>query len=337
MSATIKDIATYTGVSATTVSNVIHGRSGRVSAETIAKIEDAIDKLGYVPNMSARALVSSSSKVIALINHAVTYQDRNFMEDPFQSALVGIIESVLREHGYFLMLRTVESGADLKAFLRNWNVDGLFITGVFRDSFFKTLSHLSLPIVLIDSYIHHSNFCNVGLEDFKGSNDATKYMIAHGHKKIAFISPSIKDGGVLQERFLGYKSALMEAGIPYDKTLVIEYKIDLESLIRLSYELARIDGLTAIVTTADIIAAGLITGFYRQGIRVPEDISIIGFDDLIISQMLTPPLTTIHQDMPLKAQKAVEFMIQKLEGKTLSETEVILPTSLVERESVRSL
>lgn len=337
MSATIKDIAAYTGVSATTVSNVIHGRSGRVSAETIEKIQEAIDKLGYVPNMSARALVSSSSKVIAFINHAVTHGNSNFMDDPFQSSFVGIIESVLREHGYYLMLRTVDTGDDLKAFLRNWNVDGLFITGIFRDAFFDTLSQLSLPIVLIDSYVHHPNFCNVGLEDFKGSNDATKYMIAHGHKKIAFVSPSIKDGGVLQERFLGYKSALMEAGIPFDKRLVIEYAMDLDSLIRLSYELAQIEGLTAIVTTADIMAAGILIGFRQQGIRVPEDISIIGFDDLNISQLVTPPLTTIHQNMPLKGQKAVEFMIQKLEGKTLSETEVVLPTSLVERESVRSL
>ena len=123
--ATIKDIAAYTGVSPTTVSNVIHGRSGRVSEETVHKIQDAIEKLGYVPNMSARSLVSSSSKVIALINHINTRKDSNFMDDPFQASLIGIIESALRENGYYLMVRTVDTADELLAFLRNWNVDGL--------------------------------------------------------------------------------------------------------------------------------------------------------------------------------------------------------------------
>ncbi len=337
MAATLKDIANYTGVSCTTVSNVIHGRSGRVSAETIAKIEAAIEELNYVPNMSARTLVSQSSKVIAFINHADIQPDSNFMDDPFQSSFVGIIEAVLRKHGYYLMLRTVATGEELKIFLRNWNVDGLFVTGVFRNEFFDTLTSLSLPVVLIDSYVHHPNFCNVGLEDFAGSKLATSYLTGRGHRKIALVSPAIQEGGVLQERLFGYKAALADSGIPYDKQLVIEYEMDLDSMITLSYEIAKIDGLTAVVTTADIMAAGLITGFRQQGVRVPEDISVIGFDDLNISRMVTPPLTTIHQDMPLKVHKAVEFMIQKLEGKPLSETEVILPVQLVERDSVRTL
>ena len=113
---TIKDIASATGVSATTVSNVINGKTGRVSAETVAKINKAIDDLGYVPNMSARSLVSRSSKVIGFVNHIVTNKDSNFMEDPFLSRFIGILEQVLRENGYFLMLRTVETPEQFKAF-----------------------------------------------------------------------------------------------------------------------------------------------------------------------------------------------------------------------------
>lgn len=335
--ATIKDIASYTGVSCTTVSNVIHGRSGRVSEETVQKIQSAIKELGYVPNMSARSLVSNSSKVIALINHVVTRKDSNFMDDPFQASFVGIIESVLREHGYYLMVRTVDTAEELLTFLQNWNVDGLFITGIFRDSFFETLSTLNLPIVLIDSYVRHPNFCNVGLEDFNGSLAATRHLITHGHKRIAFTSPSIRDGGVLQERFLGYKAALTEHGIPFDKHLVFEYEMDLPSCIELCQELVQVTELTAVVASADIMAAGIMTGLRDLSVRVPEDISIVGFDDLNISQMLTPPLTTIHQDMPEKGRTAVDFMIQKLEGRTLSQTEVILPTYLVERGSVKAL
>ncbi len=335
--ATIKDIATLTGVSCTTVSNVIHGKPGRVSAETVAKIERAIQELGYVPNMSARSLVSNSSKVIALINHTVTRKDSNFMDDPFQASFVGIIESILREHGYYLMVRTVDTANELLTFLRNWNIDGLFITGIFRDSFFDSLFSLTLPIVFIDSYVHHPNFCNVGLEDFQGSYTATKHLIEKGHKKIAFASPSIRDGGVLQERFLGYRAALTEYSIPFDQNLVFEYEMDLESCKALTAQLIQIPELTAVVTTADIMAAGVMTGLRDAGVRVPDDLSIVGFDDLNISQMLTPPLTTIHQDMMEKGRLAVNFMIQKLEGKTLSQTEIALPIHLVERQSVKSL
>ena len=122
---TIKDIASVAGVSATTVSNVINGKQGRVSEQTIQKINKAIDELGYVPNMSARSLVSNSSKVIGFINHVVTDKDSNFMEDPFLSKFIGILERVLRENGYYLMLRTVDTPEQFKAFLRNWHIDGL--------------------------------------------------------------------------------------------------------------------------------------------------------------------------------------------------------------------
>mgnify|MGYP001773977580 FL=1 len=335
--ATIKDIAAYTGVSPTTVSNVIHGRSGRVSEETVHKIQDAIEKLGYVPNMSARSLVSSSSKVIALINHINTRKDSNFMDDPFQASLIGIIESALRENGYYLMVRTVDTADELLAFLRNWNVDGLFVTGIFRDSFFDTLSTLDLTMVFIDSYVKHPNFYNVGLEDFNGSFLATSHLIENGHRKIAFTSPSIRDGGVLQERFLGYKAALTQYGIAFDKHLVFEYEMDLPSCRELAKQLTAILDLTGIVASADIMAAGIMTGLRDLGVRVPDDLSIVGFDDLVFSQMITPPLTTIHQNMPLKGQTAVDFMLQKLEGRTLSQTEVILPTYLVKRQSVRNL
>lgn len=335
--ATIKDIAKITGVSCTTISNVIHGKAGRVSAETRAKIENVIEELGYAPNMSARSLVSNSSKVIGMINHIITYDHSNFMEDPFQSSFTGAIEQALRENGYYLMLRTVETSDELITFLRNWNVDGLFFTGIFKDRFFDVLSTLTIPIVFIDSYVHHPNFCNVGLEDFKGSYTATRYLVSRGHKKIAFASPGIRDGGVLQERFYGYKAALNEASIPFDRQLVFEHEMDIASCLELSRKLTKTPDITGLVVTADVMAAGIISGLHQNGIRVPEDISVVGFDDISLCCMITPNLTTIHQDIYLKGKLAVEFMLQKLDGENPGKTEIILPTYLVERESVRTL
>jgi len=335
--ATIKDIAKMTGVSATTVSNVIHGKSGRVSAETIEKINKAIKELRYVPNMSARSLVSNSSKVIGMINHIVPHNQSNIMEDPFQSSFIGTIERVLRENGYYLMLRTVETSEELLKFLRNWNVDGMFFTGIFKDEFFDLLSTFNIPIVLIDSYVQHPNFCNVGLEDFEGSYMATKYLISKGHRRIAFCSPLIKDGGVLQERFYGYKAALMENGIPFDKKLIFENEMDIESCFSLSKKISMIPDITGIVVTADVMAAGIMAGLRKCGLSIPDDISVVGFDDISLCQMVTPTLTTIHQDIQLRGKIAVNMMLEMLDGRKPEKNEIILPTRLVERESVKAI
>lgn len=335
---TIKDIAKYTGVSCTTISNVIHGRSNRVSQETIEKVNSAIRVLGYTPNMSARTLVSKSSKVIAFINHVITRDDTNMMEDPFHSSAIGVIESKLRENGYYLMLRTVKTTEELISFLQNWNVDGLFLTGIFHDNFFDALSAFHIPIVLIDSYVRQPNVYNVGLEDFQGSYLATKYLAEKGHKRIAYASPFMKDGGVLQERFLGYKAALTDSNIPFDPSILFEYEMDsVASCHAAADAIAAHKDITSLVTSADQLAIGIMSGLHALGIRVPDDISIIGFDDIPMCQMVTPPLTTIHQDMKLKAQTAVEFMLQLLEGDNPEQSNIILPIRLTERQSVRSL
>lgn len=336
---TIKDIAAATGVSATTVSNVINGKAGRVSAQTIEKINTAIKELGYVPNMSAKSLVSGSSKVIGFVNHVLTYKDSNFMEDPFLSKFIGILEQVLREHGYFLMLRTVETPEEFHDFLRNWNLDGLFLAGIFKDNFFDAISsHANhIPTVLVDSYVYKDNICNVGLDDFGGSKMSTKYLIDKGHRKIAFATLHIKDGGVLMERYLGYKAALTEAGIPFDESLVFECGMDLDTTRHVAEALKERPDVTGLVTTADFLAGNIMTNFHKYGIRIPEDVSVVGFDDLNICNITSPRLTTVRQDMDLKGRTAVNFMLELLEHKFPNPSEILLPTSIVERESVRSI
>lgn len=337
---TIKDIAEAVGVSNTTVSNVIHGRSGRVSAETISRINEAIETLGYVPNMSARSLVSSSSRVIGIISHLTPHNNESIVEDPFHSAFIGSIERTLSANGYYLMLRTVETTSDLISFLRNWNVDGLFFTGVFQDEFYQALAEINIPIVLIDSYITntiHKNICNVGLEDYKGGYTATKYLIEHKHKNIAFASPPMKEHGVVYERFQGYKDALSEASIPFRQELVFERELDINTTLELGSTIAKQDDITAVFSTADIMAAGIMAGIHQSGKKVPDDISVVGFDDINLSRLTTPQLTTIHQDASLKGTLAVNFLMDLLEKNPIENQEVILPIRLVERDSVKTL
>ena len=132
-------LAEKTGVSATTVSNVIHGRKNRVSEDTVKRIEEAIEELGYVPNLFARSLVSSSSKVIALITFVPTLADASFSDESFQMAFLSTMENVFRKNGYYLMYRRVEDMDELGSFLRNWSVDGFIISGACDARFIRKL------------------------------------------------------------------------------------------------------------------------------------------------------------------------------------------------------
>ena len=335
--ATLKDIAREANVSVTTVSNVIHGNHKRVASETVEKIQMIIEKNNYVPNMSARSLVNKLSKIIGVINHVVPEKSGNFISDPFHSVVIEGIEKKLRERGYYLMVRTVFNEDELFSLLRNWSMDGLILTGLFQDEFFDKLMTAGIPFVLVDSYIDNDKVLNIGLADCDGGYMATKYLIDKGHRNIVFASPIIKHNGVVEERFKGYKMALEEANIPFDKKNIYQQEITITEGIELGHKLSRRDDITAIFATADILAAGIISGLNERGKRVPDDFSVIGFDDLYISSLTAPRLTTIHQDVQEKGMIVAETLIRVIEGRPSENKNLILPVTLVERHSVKDI
>lgn len=333
---TIKDIAREAGVSVTTVSNVIHGKSSHVAAETVERINKIIDAYNYTPNLSARALVNRSSKIIGVINHLIPGKKGSFLQDPFHGTFIGGIERALRERGYYLMVRTVENEEELYSLFRNWNLDGVILTGLFKDNFFARLLKTEKPIVLLDSYINNDRVFNVGLDDYAGGRMAVEYLVSRGHRGIAFASPHILPDGVLEERFRGYRDALEEAGIPFRSENVYEQEITPQESFSLGTELALRRDLTACFATADLMAAGIVSGLQSRGVRVPQDMSVIGFDDLYLSLVSSPQLTTIHQDIDAKGVLAANVMVDYLEGKMPASRRMVLPVSLVERGSVTS-
>lgn len=334
---TLKDIAKEAKVSVTTVSNVIHGNYKRVAPETVERIQMIIKRDNYVPNMTARSLVNKLSKIIGVINHVVPEKSGNFISDPFHSVVIEGIEIKLREKGYYMMVRTVYSEEDLFSLLRKWNIDGLIIIGLFQDEFFERLAMANVPFVLIDSYIENKKALNIGLDDRRGGYLAAKYLIDKGHRNIVFASPIIKRNGVVEERFIGYKMALEEANIPFKEKNVYQQEITITEGIDLGHKLSRRKDITAVFATADILAAGIISGLTEEGKNVPEDISIVGFDDLYISSLTAPRLTTIHQDPQEKGKVAVEALINVIEGDSIEEHNIVLPVSLVERHSVKEM
>ncbi len=335
--ATIKDIARVVGVSTTTVSNVIRGNTGRVSQSMIERINQAIEDMHYVPNLSARALVSNASHIIGVINHLIPLEAGGFLQDPFHGALLAGLESTLREKGYYMMVRTVDTVPELLSLLSNWNLDGLIVTGLFPSDFYATLQAQSTPFILIDSYVDDDTKLQVRLADQQGGYLATKHLLENGHRRILFCGPPIQEQGVLRQRYQGYCQALAEFGIPVRQEDIYAREIAVQFSTVLGRELAQRYDYTAIFATADVMAAGLITSLHEAGRSVPGDISIVGFDDVSIARLTSPQLTTIHQDVVERGSMAANMLIAELAKDVHAPRCIIMPVSLVQRGSVRSL
>ena len=334
---TLKDIAAEAGVSITTVSNVVHKRANRVSPEMVARIWAIIEREHYVPSMTARTLANADSSIIGMITHMTPQNIGSTMSDPFLGTFVDGIERRTRENGYFLMIRSVEDARALESISRSWHLSGLILTGMFQDEFFECVKKLGIPFVLIDSYIDQPDIYSIGLEDEKGGYIATRHLLENGHRVIAFASPTIRAGGVVEQRLIGYRRALSEFGVPFDPSLVFTQEISVEEGRRLGYLLSEKKEITGVFASADILAAGIMTGLREKGVCVPRDKSIVGFDDNYLSQLTNPTLTTIHQDAEQKGMLAADMILAQLRGEPIAEHSVILPVSLVERESVRKI
>lgn len=334
--ATIKDIANLVGVSPTTVTNVIRGNQGRVSPEMIKRIQQAMQDLHYIPNLSARALVSQSSHIIGVINHLVPRESGGFFQDPFHGAMLSGVEEELRTRGYYMMIRSIDSAQDLLSLLSNWNLDGLILPGIFPSEFFNKLLNQSTPFLLMDSYVS-DKVPQVRLEDRRGGYLAAKHLLENNHRRILFCGPPIHEHGVLRERYEGFCEAMAEYGLTPDPRDVYGLEIGIQESTALGRELAKRTDYTAIFATADILAAGIISGLHEAGRSVPGDVSIVGFDDLNIARLTSPQLTTIHQDATLRGIKAADMLIRHIEHDAGAQNRIVMPVKLVERQSVRKL
>jgi len=334
---TLKDVAQMAGVTSATVSYVISGKRP-ISDETKKRVEDAIKALDYVPDLNARGLSMRDSKLIGVVVPQTEPGERLMFQNTFYSEVLGSIEYYARLKGYHIIISATDANESYLTLAKKRNLDGIIVIGMYPDDFYQQMKKTKIPIVLIDSYCNDHYYHNIRIDDAYGSYIATKCVLDSGHSKIAFFSGQLKEDGVMKKRLLGYQEALEEYGIAFDKNYIFEGQIQYQSGIDMAkrFHKSNIEA-TAIVAAADILAIGVMKGLYDLGVKVPEDISIIGFDDLEISQYLTPGLTTIRQQISLKGQKAVELLLKHIENPNLSKQEEILPLQLVERGSVRRI
>lgn len=316
-----------------TVSRVMNGNTKEVSDKTSEKIRKIAHEMGYVPNSSARALASRSSRLIAALLQEYD-EDYNPLEDSYTSCFLGELARQIKKEGYDLMIHYVKDYSEITYSLKSWNVAGAVFIGMFDESIRKLQEDNHIPLIFTDSYSTVRSITNVGIDDYAGGELAARHFLENGHRNLAFYGPEVLDNGVVTHRMRGFVTVLREAGI----SLPPENFMDL-GVKDLGAALKRLcsgkNPVTGIFTTADNCAYRIYSEAYRMGIRVPDDLSVIGFDDLNMSAMITPPLTTIRQDIKKKAAVTCDLLMKHIRETDPPAENIIMNVELVERGSVR--
>lgn len=338
---TIKEIASRLGLSTTTVSNVIHGKTKEVSAETIGRVQKFLEEVEYVPNINARNLAQGQSKIIGVVLKSLEFRQwykDNILCDPFVSEMIGGIEKAVREAGYYMMLYISDDIAEIIQHISTWNVDGLLLFCMMDDDADRVAAKYHKPVVCIDTYGvgESGNFYNVGLDDENSTYEAVRYLIGNGHRRIAFLTDN--KVGVDRARYWGFRRALSEAGIEYSDRSFLRFSPSFELSQKTIDDICdKVRKHTAVFCCSDVYAVLLMKALSKRDVRVPEDISIVGFDDNLYSSVCSPALTTVHQDADLKGQTAACLLIRLIQGERPEKKEIKMETRLVIRETVRRI
>ena len=331
---TIYDVAKIAGVSPSTVSRVMNAPE-IVAEDTRQKVMNAVKELAYIPNMIAANMPRRRTNYIGLIIPDIT--------NIFFSSLVRGVQDVCEKHGYSVLVVNSDDsqgkeGRYLKL-LYSRRVDGVILTVAgYREKKFpeeELFLLKKMKIVLIDREINGMVAPIVKVNNFTGAYSAVKYLLAMGHKKIMYLA-GIEGTRTNQEREKGYLSALKKAHINWKKEMTADFRLDTayQKIMHYWLKLKNSDELpTAIFAANDLMAIGALKAFTQLKVRVPEDISIIGFDNIPFSDCTYPPLTTIAQPTYQMGQKAVETLLRLIDKKKIKKS-VEFETKLIERDSV---
>lgn len=332
----IKDIAKQANVSPTTVSNVIHGNTKKVSAATIERIQKLLEDVSYVPSMSARMLAQNRSRIIGVLLGLKAEKRRNGQGDAFANITISAVEDEIFKRNYYMLLHlssTTEENLQLAA---TWNVEGLITIGLSEQDNLKIQSRCRAPIVSIDNYYGKDAVANIGLDDWQGGYVMGDYLVKQGHRKILFLADN--DLGVDHFRWEGFQAAVKEAGILVTEKQHILFPSNVEERMKFyQKELNYLLSFDALFFASDYYALEGMNYLQDKGVNIPIDVSVVGFDDSEYAILARPQLTTVRQDIYQKGVAAVGKLLAFIEGnKDVSMVEK-LPVELVVRDSVSKM
>lgn len=326
---TIVDVAREAGVSYTTVSRVLNNKEN-VKPETRERVLTAMTRLGYVVDQRARSLAGGHSQVIGLLVHD--------LGTSYIGLIIRGIEAELAPAQYDLLLYTTHRRKTKEsvyvATLARGLADGLLIV-LPRDpaAYLETLRMSNFPYVLIDHRGISDEISAVTAANWQGGYTATEYLIKLGHRRIGHITGAM-DQGCARDRLEGYKAALADHGIPFDPELVQEGDFFQPAGYAGARALLHLpDPPTAIFAANDVMAFGVMEAIRECNLRIPEDVSVIGFDDIPEASRVHPPLTTIQQPLEEMGRLATRMLLELLRDPGIGSRRVELPTKLIVRQS----
>lgn len=327
------EIARQVGVSRTAVSHVLNGRTHMVGPVMRRRILNAVNAAGYHRNALVRALKANRTHVVGII---VPEEGVSFFTEIIRSA-----ESEAQLRGLQCFLCQSHSQPDALgkhvAALREYRVDGLLIAPASvasqKETIYRVLHEQKFPFVLVDNPVIALKTPFVGTDDVKAGVLATEHLLRLSHRRIACIS-GYHDSYPAKQRLAGYRQALTKAGVPIDEKLIVGDGFGFEDGQRATRALIedKVD-FTAIVTHSDIVALGAVQQLARHGLRVPQDVSVVGCGNLDVSAWVLPPLTTVDQNPREIGRVAMELLVSIIEGKAKAAPGAIVQPELVVRES----
>jgi DNA-binding LacI/PurR family transcriptional regulator len=327
---TIKDVARAAGVAASTVSRYLNGQL-RVSPATEAKVLEAVAELGYVPNAAARNLARRQSGVIGFVVPEIS--------NPYFGTIADYVVEAVERHGRLVLLCSHRSQSVKQAsyidLLASGAIDGMLYLGSFRSNERLAVAIAGgLPVVVVDEPIADlPPVSSVVMDDYAGGYQATSYLVALGHRRIAFVSGPAELGSV-QERYRGYCDALSVGGLDASSQVRLSGQFTEQfGMSALPHLLAAASPPSAAFVASDYIALGVLSAAETHGIRVPGDLSIVGFDDIRFAQYVRPQLTTIRSPVDRLAATGVELLFERLADPGAPARTQILSVELVIRES----
>lgn len=331
MKETLTTIARRIGCSTTTVSRVLSGKAEqcRISEETVLAVLKEARRCNYTPSATAQSLRTNKSKTIGMLLPSVS--------NPYFADMASVIISELDKNNYTtIVVDTMEDGKHLMESARSLiarQVDGLIAVPCDEDRMEMEMLEGQVPIVLIDRYYDDTKMSYVTTNNYQGGLDATNHLIARGHSKIACIQ-GVESSKPNEERVRGYRTAMGKAGLT-DYAVVVGNEFSIQNgYLEAKLLLSRDDRPTAIFALSNTIMLGALKAIREAGLRIPQDIAVLSFDDNIYMDYMTPSITRIGQPVDDMAKLAVKILLDKLAGTSGSSSQLRLSPVLIAGESV---
>ena len=327
----ICDIAEELGLSTATVSNVIHGKTKKISDETVKRVMALLEERQYIPNIAGILLAQNSSKIVGVFVNDHEKYEGHTLDDFFISSSLNYLSTEIENSGQFMMVKKAKSAREIMKFASMWNMDGIVVIGFCDEDYMYLRNHIRIPFVVYDGFCENpERILNISIDNFDGGFQVGRYFRECGHKAALCIADNevCVDG----ERRRGFAR-----GFGPGKVEFLTIPMAKEARWQFYREnLAVIRSVTAIFAVSDYYAIDMICFLNEQGIAVPEEISVAGFDDSPMCRMVSPTLTTVKQDGALRARLAIEKLRELKENRDV-ETEITLPVTLVVRKSTKDI